>query len=107
MHVTVIRPFLDSTGVRTEGEIITVSEMRAKELEKNGLIVPVVGGMHVIGMTTVDRATKGTGVPTSEVDPTPALPGGGLTGAEKPALSLPADLPPAKRQYRKRRAAQK
>lgn len=72
MQVKVVRPFLIGNGiVATEGQVINVTDTRAKELEKKGFAVPTLGG---------------------KADPNDAFPQrqlGGKTGAAEQPPSLP------------------
>lgn len=77
MLVKVIRPFLHTGGVvLPEGKVVNLTDSRAKELEKKGLVVPTLGG----------RANPD--------DAFQQRPTGGETGAEKVAPSLPQDQVP-------------
>lgn len=95
MKVTVIRPFLTREGITQEGQIIDVSEIRARELEDNGLII------SAIDKSRLPREA----VPANETRPIVTRPTGSQTGAEKAASLSPPDPQPAKRTYRRRKAA--
>lgn len=72
MLVKVTRPFLVGNGiVATEGQVINVTDTRAKELEKKGVAVPTLGGRGRVE------------------DAFPQRQDGGKTGAEEQPPSLP------------------
>lgn len=81
MRVKVIRQFLNGPRLVHEGEVIEVSDARARELEKNNLVVPQLGA----GM--LSRGTRA-------VDPTPSLPPGGPTGEDQPRSLSRRGRPP-------------
>lgn len=99
MKATVIRTFLGNDGLKTEGDVIDVSEIRFNELEANGLVIGVIGGAMQPKKAVAGKA------PTEH--PTQPRPTGGKTGADKP-VSLSEEAPPQpKRTYRRRKAARK
>jgi len=77
MKVKVLRPFLDKGNrIVQEGNVIEVSDTRAVELEKKGLIVPTIGGKS--GASDPFPVRLGGGpigaakvLPLSQVDPQP------------------------------------
>lgn len=72
MLVKVIRPFLVGGGIiASEGQVINVTDTRAKELEKMGLVIPTLGGRSNVN------------------DAFPQRQDGGKIGAEKQSPSLP------------------
>lgn len=94
MLVKVTRPFLVGNGiVATEGQVINVTDTRAKELEKAGLAVPTLGGRRNVG------------------DAFPPRQDGGKTGAVEQPPSLPVDPVPltsktiSKKSGRKRKSS--
>lgn len=95
MLVKVIRPFLVGGGiVATEGSIINVTDTRAKELEKKGVVVPKLGGRSNVNDAFLQRQN------------------GGKIGAEKQSPSLPVVPAPLtsetilKKRGRKRKSSQ-
>jgi len=77
MLVKVTRPFLVGGGViATEGQVINVTDTRAKELEKMGMVVPTLGGRGSVDDAFLQRQ------------------GGGKTGAEKQPPSSQVAPPP-------------
>lgn len=95
MKVKVVRPFLVGGGIiATEGQVIDVTDTRAKELEKMGVALPALGGKR---------------------DPNDAFQQrqhGGKTGAEELPPSLPVAPQPLtsenilKKRVRKRKSSQ-
>lgn len=86
MKVKVIRQFLNGAQLAREGEVIEVGEGRARELERNNLVVPELGA----GMAR--RAAR-----VGAADPTPSPPSGGPTGEEEQPSSSRRGRPPRTR----------
>lgn len=77
MLVKVNRSFLIGNGiVAKEGQVINVTDTRARELEKMGLAAPTLGGKANVNDAFLQRQD------------------GGKTGEEELPPSLPVDPPP-------------
>lgn len=94
MKATVVKPFLGNEGMKVAGEVIDVSDQRFAELEKNGLVVGVVGG----------KMQPRRKQPSGLFDPTPPHRTGGQTGAGSKPLLSPQVQQPRTRTSRSRRA---
>lgn len=72
MLVKVIRPFLVGGGtVATEGQVINVTDTRARELEKKGVVVPTLGGKGNVNDAFQQRQSGGK---IGAVEQSPSLP---------------------------------
>jgi hypothetical protein len=94
VRVRALRPFRGNEGRVHPGQELDVSEIRASELERVGLVVPVVGAKmrrphknKAEGPAPSNKEAAGT----ATEDPTPMRQSGGRIGEESAAsLSRPA-----------------
>lgn len=99
MKVKILRPHLGDRGTIHEvGEVLEVSELRAREMERNNLAAPLVTARNI------ETLGGGKGVADKSAPrPIPTAPIGGQIGEAKPASSSPADQAPPKTKSRSKR----